>query len=187
MGRAAVWIDGVSRGVFDQYAPTLGFRVARSFGGLGPGPHEITVRALGVAAAGATDAQVVVDAFESGGEVVANPAFRARWGEAEASRASGGSLASSGLARASVTFTFRGTGVRWYTVRDRRQGRAEIYLDGVLVRSVDGYAATPAYGVARSVTGLADEVHTLRIVALGEGRRAATDTLVSIDRFVVLV
>ena len=45
--------------------------------------------------------------------------------------ASGGSLAGSDLARASVTFTFNGTGVHCFTVRDRRQGRGAIpYVDG---------------------------------------------------------
>jgi hypothetical protein len=67
-----------------------------------------------------------------------------------------------------VTFTFRGTGVDWVTVRNRRQRRAAIYVYGVLVRTIDNYAATPTYGVVRSITGLVDGLHTVRIVVLGE-------------------
>jgi hypothetical protein len=85
-----------------------------------------------------------------------------------------------------VTFTFRGVGVDWYTVRDRLQGRADIYVDGLRVRTVDNFAKDSMFGVVRSVSGLADGVHTLRIVVLGEGRPAADGTFVSIDRFVVL-
>ncbi len=185
MGRAAVAIDGVGRGTFDQHGPRLGFDVARRFAGLGPGSHTITVRVLGRGSANATDTQVVVDAFEAAGGVVADPELELAWGVVDAPQASGGSLAASDLARASVTFTFRGTGVDWYTVRDPRQGRAEIYVDGVLVRTVDNYAANPMFGVTRAVGGLADGVHTLRIVVLGAGRPAADGTFVSIDRFVV--
>lgn len=65
-------------------------------------------------------------------------------------------------------------------------GRAEIYLDGPLVRTVDNYAPEPTFGVARSVSGLADGVHTLRIVVLGKARPAANGTLVSIDRFAAI-
>ncbi|MGH2635685.1 MAG: GH25 family lysozyme [Actinomycetota bacterium] len=185
MGKAAVSIDGVSRGMFDQYGTRLRFRESRTFSGLPRGAHTITVRVLGTGSSAATDTQVVVDAFEFGGDVVANPALEATWGNADASQASGGSLSASDLKGAAATFTFRGTGVDWITVRDRRQGRAEIYVDGVLVRTVDNYASTPAFGVVRAVTGLADGVHTLRIVVLGEGRPAARGTLVSVDRLVV--
>jgi hypothetical protein len=181
-----VSIDGVRRGTFDQYGAAIGFRVPRTFAGLEPGPHTIVVRVLGNGSPKATDTQVVVDAFQVGADVVANPELQASWGTVEAPRASGGDLAASGLARASVTFSFRGTAVAWITVRDRRQGRAAIYVDGVLLRTVDNYAAAPAFGVTRSVLGLADTVHTLRIVVLGEARQASKGTLVSVDRFAVL-
>ena len=185
MGRAAVAIDGVGRGTFDLYGPRLVFDVARRFAGLAPGTHTITVRVLGRRSANATDTQVVVDAFQAAGGVVADPEIDLAWGGVDAPQASGGSLATSDLARASVTFVFRGTGVDWYTARDPRQGRAEIYADGVLVRTVDNFAANPVFGVVRSVGGLADGVHTLRIVVLGAGRPAADGTFVSVDRFVV--
>jgi hypothetical protein len=82
--------------------------------------------------------------------------------------------------------TFRGTGIDWYTARGPDQGRAKIYVDGLLVRTVDNYAASPAFGVARSITGLADGVHTLRIVVLATARPAATGALVSVDRFSIV-
>ena len=54
------------------------------------------------------------------------------------------------------------------------------------MRTVDNFATNPMFGVVRSVSGLAEGVHTLRIVVLGKNRLAADGTLVSIDRFVVL-
>lgn len=185
-GKASVSIDGRHFGTFDQYAGHASFRVARAFTGLERGAHAITIRVLGTGSAAASDSQVVVDAFEAGGSLVKSPALVASWGTLESSRASEGRAAVADLARASVELTFRGTGVTWETIRRRDQGRAEIYVDGIYVRTLDNYAPTPTFGVERSVTGLAAGLHTLRIVVLGEGRPAATGTAISVDRFVVL-
>jgi hypothetical protein len=186
-GKAAVWIDGTRAGTFDQYAPTASFKVARRLDGLARGPHTITVRVLGKASPAATDTQVVVDAFEAGGDRVSNPALETTWGTASVAGASDGRVSASDVTRAAVEITFRGTGIVWTTIRARDQGRAEIFVDGLLVRQVDNYAPQRMAGVERSVTGLADGVHTLRIVVLGEGRPAAQGTLISIDAFSILV
>jgi lysozyme len=182
-GRAAVRIDGRWVGTFDQYAARPGFKVGRSFTGLERGTHTISVRVVGAGSPDASDALVVVDAFEPAGDVVQNPVLHATWGTVEAVRASGGAVSASDLARSSAQVTFRGTGVVWTTLRGRDQGRAAIYVDGLLVRTVDNYAPERMFGVARTVSGLVDGIHTLRIVVLGEARPAATGALVSIDRF----
>jgi len=185
-GKAAVSIDGTPRGTFDQYATRARFKVARTFDGLGRGAHTITVRVLGRGRASATDTQVVVDAFRTGGRLVANPDLRATWGVVEKGQASSGAIGSSDLARSSAKVSFRGTGIDWFTYRGPDQGRAQVYLDGSLVGTVDNYAASPTFGVARSFTGLADDVHTFRIVVLGDARPAADGALVSIDRFAIV-
>ena len=186
MGKAAVSIDGVAQGTFDQYATRPAFGVDRTFGDLGPRSHTITIRVLGRARAAATDTRVVVDAFGVGGGFVANPDLAATWGAVDEAAASGGSLGASDLAGASAEVTFRGTGIEWLTSRGPDQGRAEVYVDGLLVRTVDGYAASPTFGVVRSITGLADGVHTLRIVVSGTARPASSGALVSIDRFSIV-
>ena len=82
-----------------------------------------------------------------------------------------------------VRFQFRGTAIRWITMRGPDQGRAAVYVDGKLVRTFDDYASTRVFGVGHTVTGLVDAVHTLRIVALGTSRRAATGAWVGVDGF----
>jgi GH25 family lysozyme M1 (1,4-beta-N-acetylmuramidase) len=185
-GKAAVSIDGVRRGTFDAYAARADFGVGRTFDGLGPGSHTITIRVLGRARASATDTQVVVDAFRAGGKLVANPDLRATWGTVGRGGASGGSLGSSDLARSSAEVRFRGTGIEWFTYRGTDQGRAEVSIDGRRVRTVDNFAPGPMFDVSRSITGLPEGVHTLRIVVLGTARPAAKGALVSIDRFAIL-
>lgn len=185
-GKATVSIDGRPRGSFDQYAPSIQTKVARSFRGLAPGSHTITVRVLGQGAPGAVDTQVAIDAFRAGGRVTWTPALAASWRRIRVAGASRGSVVVNDAARSSVSFRFRGTGVAWQTVRGPAQGRAQIFVDGVAVKTVDNYAPKTTAGIVRSVSGLADGVHELRIVVLGEARPAATGAFVSIDGFSVL-
>jgi len=91
----------------------------------------------------------------------------------------------SDLARTAATFWFFGTGVDWHTVLGPHQGRAEIYVDDALLKTVDNYAKTPATAV-RSIGGLALGAHELRIVVLGLARPAAQGTQTSIDAFTVI-
>lgn len=185
-GKAAVSIDGERRGTFDQYAEDGRLRVARTFDGLEPGEHTITVRVLGRARARATDTNVVLDAFRVRDALVASPELYETWARIDEPMASGGRISVSDGARSSVEVRFHGTGIEWYTVRAPDQGKASIYLDGRLVRTVDGYARSPEFDVVRSVTGLSPGVHTLRIVVLGRSRPAATASAVSVDRLVVV-
>ncbi len=185
-GKARVSIDGRSRGTFDQYASAFHYKVGRSFTGLSNGAHAITITVLGEKGSPyGTDQLVAVDAFKVGSKLTATPTLGAAWKKVKASGASGGSFAESDLAGSSFSFTFRGTGVDWYTVLGPGQGRAKVLVDGALLKTVDGYSKRTAFGSKRSVGGLTDGVHTVRIVVLGQSRRAATGSLVSIDRFVV--
>jgi hypothetical protein len=174
------------KGTFDLYARHADLRVGRTFDGLGPGPHTITIRATGRASHSSSDTQVVVDAFRAGGHTSSNPDPVTTWGNVRDANASAGGLWSSDLDRSSVELTFSGTAVDWLTYRGPDQGRAKVFIDGLEVRTVDNYAAHPSYDVARSFTGLAEGVHTLRIVVLGDARPAANDELVSVDGFSVV-
>jgi hypothetical protein len=51
---------------------------------------------------------------------------------------------------------------------------------------VDNFAPGPMFDVSRSITGLTEGVHALRIVVLGTARPASKGALVSIDRFAIL-
>jgi GH25 family lysozyme M1 (1,4-beta-N-acetylmuramidase) len=181
-GRATVLIDGRVRGTFDQYAPATRFKVERTIHGLAAGPHTITVRATGARSPAASDTLVALDAFRAGGKTVWTPAFAASW---PAQKVAGGTGSVTDLGRASATFRFHGTGVRWRTARGPFKGKAEIWIDGGLVKTVDNFAAAPSL-VARAIDGLPLGTHTLRIVVLGSGRPAAKGAEVTIDGFSVV-
>jgi GH25 family lysozyme M1 (1,4-beta-N-acetylmuramidase) len=185
-GKASISIDGRARGTFNQYASTTRTKVAHVFSGLAKGEHTITVRVLGqVGAPGASDTQVAIDAFRSGGKTWQTPDLDPSWRNLHIAGASGGSVVVSDSARASLSFRFRGTGVTWETVRGPAQGRAQLFIDGALVKTVDNYAQQPTSRVTRTIASLLDGVHELRIVVLGSSRPASRGTFVSVDGFSV--
>lgn len=110
----------------------------------------------------------------------------ATWKSVNNAGANGGSYVTSHEKGATATFTFSGTGVIWQTVTGPNQGQAIVSIDGVAQPTVNNYTKTVHYKVQRSITGLVDGPHTLKIVVRGlKGASTATDSLVSIDAFVV--
>jgi GH25 family lysozyme M1 (1,4-beta-N-acetylmuramidase) len=184
-GKAVVSIDGRGRGTFDQFAPSWRVRVARTFNRLGPGRHTITIRVLGSSSSAATDTQVVVDAFGLASGVVKQPQLVVSWGRVRMSAASGGTVAIGDLRRSAALFSFWGSGVEWRTVLGPDQGRAALYLDGMLVRTVDNFAPRASFQV-RSLTGLSVGLHQLRVEPLGTSRPRSGGAAVVIDSLTAL-
>jgi hypothetical protein len=110
---------------------------------------------------------------------------RFRWATRSARRALHHRYAVADLAGAAVRFHFRGTGVDWVTTSGPDQGRAAIYVDGSLVETVNERSATRSFRVTRSIGGLSDTEHTLKIVAIGPGR-TSTGAVVSVDAWDVV-
>jgi hypothetical protein len=177
-GKAVVLVDGKVVRRVDNYAATVHNKVARTFTGLGGGRHTVVIVVTGKKRAAATGAWVSIDAFTGKGARVNNPALLSRWGALPgAVRADRKSAAAS--------LRFRGTGITWVTRTGRDQGIAKVFIDGKRVAVVDNYAAATHTGVKRIVSGLADRVHTLRIVVTGKHRAAATASRVTVDRYLV--
>ncbi|MFY9586568.1 MAG: hypothetical protein WAT66_03820 [Actinomycetota bacterium] len=186
-GTAKVYIDSRYRGTFNQYASSNHYRVGRSFSSLGSGSHVLVVIVQGKkGSTSGTGTNVAVDAFRVGTTLVRTPALSFTWGTVGTSAASGGKYVRSDLRNSAVSFVFRGTGIDWYTVTGRGMGKAEIYIDGVLKATVDNYASSTHYGVARAIRGLSDGVHTIRIRVLGTHRSGATGNLIAADRWQVI-
>jgi GH25 family lysozyme M1 (1,4-beta-N-acetylmuramidase) len=187
-GLAAVFVDGEPVGTVDQYAPTLRYRAARTFGDFGPGDHVLTVRVLGRAGhPAATGTFVSVDGFGvDGGPPQGSPPVATSWRRVRTSKASGGGYVASDLPGATATWRFRGRGFDWYTVTGPNQGTVRVFVDGALRATVDNFAPATAFGVRRSVRGLPDGVHTVRLVVAGTGRPGARGALVAVDRWLAV-
>ena len=88
-------------------------------------------------------------------------------------------------AGSSVRFAFRGAGIYWRALRGPNCGKADVYLDDRLQKTVDCYAepATPyQFGFVR--TGLDPQAtHTIQIVVCGDKNPRSTGTAVKHIQF----
>ncbi|KAA1469197.1 copper radical oxidase [Dentipellis sp. KUC8613] len=112
--------------------------------------------------------------------------YSGKWTDSYSSGYVGHSLKSTTRAKASVSFTFTGTGIEWFGNTDKRHGVAHVFVDGQLVDKVDAYGS-----VARKQQrifwsfGLPYGKHTIKIVNSGNKNRRATGTVLDLDAFVV--
>ena len=68
-----------------------------------------------------------------------------------------------------MTFGFNGTSVKWIGSAKQDNGRAEVWLDGVLVEIVDCYRETQWIGPLFTAENLTNGVHILEVVTLDDG------------------
>lgn len=178
-GKADVLIDGKLKAHVDNFTRTAKSKVARTYRNLGKGVHTVTIVVTGKKhSARAKGAWVTVDAFSVGTHRTANPALTSRWGAVT-------KAVVADKAGAAVSLTFRGTGITWVTRTARTAGIAKVYVDGKRVAVVDNYSSTARAGIKRTVAGLVDKVHTMKVVVTGKHRAVATGSRVTIDRYVV--
>jgi hypothetical protein len=184
MGRGRILIDGVHVATFDGYSRALVTGVKHRFVELGPGPHTLTVRVLGTKRPVANGTRVAVDALRWGGLTRGDPAPRpVTWAAATNPAASGGTYAISDVREAFARLRFHGTGVSLRTLRGPAMGRAQVWVDGALVKGIDLYRPTKGFATVRLVWGLVDGPHTVRVVVLGAHRAASAGGGVAVDRW----
>ena len=108
------------------------------------------------------------------------------WQTVKTTSAAGGSFVREHLAGASATWPFTGTAVTLRTVSGPTYGKADLYIDGVRKKTINTYATARHFNVARSITGLTNTAHRLKVVVLGvKGAKAGKGTFVAIDGFTV--
>jgi GH25 family lysozyme M1 (1,4-beta-N-acetylmuramidase) len=108
---------------------------------------------------------------------------RDAWTRVRARRASGGGYALARRGGAVARLAFDGVGVDWITVTGPDRGRAQIFVDGGLVRTEDLFSRERTFGVEVRVDGLEPGTHVVRVVATGRARPASRGTGVAVDRF----
>lgn len=173
-GIATVQVDGGAPVEVDTYAPTVKFQEAVfTATGLADANHTLTITATGGRNAASSAPRIVVDAFD-----VITPGRRYEeydpaitlggfWNRNVARPWSGGASATSNRQGQTLTFSFTGTSVSWIGCRKSSAGgRANVYIDGVLVREIRLHESYPIEGYQMPVfraDGLANGPHTLKI------------------------
>jgi GH25 family lysozyme M1 (1,4-beta-N-acetylmuramidase) len=184
-GRARIEIDGRYRTTIDRYRPSFAV-VPRTFTRSGRGAHTLQVSIVAPGPGHPGGVGTGVDGIaDVNGTRRAPAGAAARWGAETAASAVGGRYVASGVAGARASFRFRGPAVTITTATGPRFGKAEIWVDGTLRRRLDLSAATTTFGVARTIGGLTDRVHTVRIVVLGQPGKTGSGTAVAIDGWTV--
>jgi bacillopeptidase F len=105
-----------------------------------------------------------------------------RWGVVKTAKAYGRSYLSATAKGSTLTTTFRGRAVTWYTMTGPGQGRATVFVDGVAKGKVNNWSTATSWHVARTVKGLKAGNHTLKVVVAGaKGATSGTGTAVAFD------
>jgi len=107
------------------------------------------------------------------------------WTRGRFAGASGGTLTYSNVAGATLVFPFRGTEVLYTYTKAFNRGFAEITLDGARLGSLDQYAPAVEWRASYTVHAKDPGLHTLEIRVAGEKDRAATNSYIDADAFMV--
>lgn len=109
-----------------------------------------------------------------------------RWVTGRTASYSGGGYVYSRWKDVSLEARFTGSKISWYGPKQPHYGKAEVYVDGKYMATVDQYApqssATLSSVIWQSPT-LAEGAHTIRIKVLGARNPSSTGDIVVLDRF----
>jgi hypothetical protein len=106
------------------------------------------------------------------------------WSTQAVSGTYGGSVISTQTSGSSASFTFTGYAVGWVGYRGPNRGSANVYLDGVLYRTISEYASTySAEPIVYAAHWGANGTHTIKIVNLATSGHPRID----VDAFVWVV
>jgi hypothetical protein len=113
--------------------------------------------------------------------------YAGTWKVLRSASASGSKYRQSSKVGATASFQFTGRQVAWVARLGPSSGKAEIRIDGQVVRVIDLYAAKAGW---RRLVFASDELtpgqHSLHISVLGLKNPKSTGTAVSVDSFVVM-
>jgi Predicted glycosyl hydrolase len=109
--------------------------------------------------------------------------WKGTWTKVDAAQCSGGSVRYATVAGASASYAFTGRAIAWVTTLGPDRGSAKVYVDGVLVATLDLHANATTYRrVVFAKTWSASGNHSLRIVVVGTAGHPRVD----LDAFEVL-
>ena len=107
--------------------------------------------------------------------------FAGTWAARSSSAYSGGKDRSTSETGASATFTTTGRTFSWVAVRGTARGTAQVFVDGVLARTLDLHLSSTRYRYVVFSTTLTSATHSIRVVFTG-----AAPKLIDVDGFIVL-
>jgi uncharacterized repeat protein (TIGR01451 family) len=192
-GKAQVIVDGVVKASVDLYSATVQWQYLVTISGLTNAKHTVVIKALNAKNALSTGKWVVVDGFKIGAtsyddDLINTNTVQLTYGTWLGLLNPGalyGAYRISSSKNATLGFNFDGVTFDWITARGPACGKAAIYVDGVLVKTVDLYKASQQWQYKVTIAGLTYGNHTVVIKVLGTKNPASTGTCIVSDGFVV--
>jgi hypothetical protein len=143
----------------------------------------------------ATNGDGVTSSYQTGPSFVLNArneklssiSYTGTWTQQTVSNAYGGGLKYAKSSTARATFTFTGRSFAWVSTRNYNRGKAAVYVDGVLVTTIDLYHASAQW--RRTVftrNWSLSSSHTVEIRVKGTKNSSSTGVRVDLDAFVFL-
>ncbi len=128
--------------------------------------------------------EFVLDAHQETDEGIA---YSGTWTQQAESSASGGGLKYAGVNPYKAQFSFTGRNVSWVAPKGADRGRAEVWVDGVKVKTIDLYSSeAQARRVVYTQSWSTSGTHVLEVRVLGTKNTASSGTRADVDAFVVL-
>ncbi|WP_160724103.1 S8 family serine peptidase [Bacillus sp. USDA818B3_A] len=116
----------------------------------------------------------------------ATVSYSGSWIAASSASLSGGTAKTASTKGSAAELKFTGEGVKVLGSTGSNRGKADIYVDGKLVKTVDLYSSTTKYKAAiYEAANLSKGSHVIKIVNRGEKAAASSGTSITVDSFVV--
>jgi subtilisin family serine protease len=112
--------------------------------------------------------------------------YSGSWKKLNYTKSSGGNLFQTKGISGSLEYSFTGTGITLYALKNKNMGKADIYIDGVKVKQIDLYSSSAKYKAnVFEKQSLVNKAHKIKIVATGKKTSAATGAYINLDAFKV--
>jgi hypothetical protein len=148
-GKANILVDGVVKATIDLYRTTAQWQYLVEIKGLTNAKHTVVIKALNAKSPASSGNWVVVDGFKVGSMTYNDNTINVSYsdlfsygswlGKVQQSGPRFGAYRISSVKNASMKFSFTGKQFVWVTARGPLYGKAAIYVDGVLKKTVDLY------------------------------------------------
>ncbi len=185
-GKASVLVDGVLKTTIDLYSATPHWQYPVEIKGLSNKKHTVIIRALNLKNPASSASWVVVDGFKINQNIYdENKTYASgtfvygAWAGVPANfdpRFGGYQI--TGQANAITEFSFDGVQFTWLTARGPAYGKAAIYIDNVLIKTIDLYAASQQWLYKVPIRNLGYGHHTVIIKVLGTKNPSSVGTQV---------
>jgi Bacterial Ig-like domain/Domain of unknown function (DUF5122) beta-propeller len=114
-------------------------------------------------------------------------AYAGSWTDQTLSTAYGGSLKfAEGVGGESAIFSFTGSEVAWIAPKGPDRGKAEVWVDGIKVKTVDLYSSSEKPGIVVFTQSVGLGSHTVEVRALGIKNSSSSGKGVDVDAFFAL-